>query len=256
MSESQDRGVFTFGSLFAGIGGFDLGLERAGMVCKWQVENDPFCNKVLEKHWPHVKRYGDIRYIGDDLEPVDLICGGFPCQDVSLAGKRAGIKEGTRSGLWFEYSRIIRLLRPRYVLVENVPGLLGNGFGRVLGDLAESGYDAEWDCIHPRTFGSPQRDRTRLFLMAYPPSMFSNGGQNNEKCGSSVFQSIPEPGNSLCSNVWRDSDQYLDSARVLRVADGVSEDVDRLRALGNAVVPQVAEFIGRMILEFDTRISP
>ena len=96
-----------FGSLFAGIGGMDLGLERAGMECAWQVEIDPYCQKVLAKHWPDVQRFGDIKDCGaHNLEPVDLICGGFPCQDISLAGKGAGI-EGERSGLWSEYHRII-----------------------------------------------------------------------------------------------------------------------------------------------------
>src|SRR5688572_14262480 len=125
-----------FGSLFAGIGGIDLGLERAGMKCAWQVELDPFCRRVLAKHWPDVARYEDVREVGaHNLEPVDLIAGGFPCQDISNAGKRAGI-DGERSGLWSEYARIVRELRPRYVLVENVTALLGRGIGRVLGDLA------------------------------------------------------------------------------------------------------------------------
>src|SRR5215510_9060927 len=116
--------MLTFGSLFAGIGGIDLGLERAGMECRWQVEIDPFCRQILAKHWPEVKRYDDIRKLAaSDLEPVDLMAGGFPCQDLSQAGKRAGI-EGTRSGLWFEFARLVRGLRPRYVLIENVPGLL------------------------------------------------------------------------------------------------------------------------------------
>ena len=93
----------TFGSLFAGIGGLDLGLERAGMECRWQIEIDAFCVRVLTRRWPEIKRYGDIRTItGDELERVDLMCGGFPCQDLSQAGKRAGI-EGARSGLWFEF---------------------------------------------------------------------------------------------------------------------------------------------------------
>src|ERR1039457_217076 len=104
----------TFGSLFAGIGGMDLGLERAGMECRWQIEIDPFCTKVLEKHWPKVKRYGDITKLnGSELESVDLICGGFPCQDVSLAGLRKGIGSGTRSGLYADMLRIVSVLRPR-----------------------------------------------------------------------------------------------------------------------------------------------
>ena len=105
----------TFGSLFAGIGGLDLGLERAGMECRWQVEIDEFCRKVLAKHWPEVPKYGDIgKLTGEELEPVDLICGGFPCQDLSQAGRRAGL-EGDRSGLWFEFARIVGVLRPRWV---------------------------------------------------------------------------------------------------------------------------------------------
>src|SRR5690242_6940886 len=131
----------TFGSLFSGIGGIDLGLERAGFECRWQVEIDPFCRQVLEKHWPGVKRYGDIRTIrGSELEPVDLLAGGFPCQDLSQAGKRAGI-EGARSGLWFEFARLVGELRPRYVLIENVPGLLVyDAMRRVVGELARMLY--------------------------------------------------------------------------------------------------------------------
>ncbi len=113
-----------FGSLFSGIGGFDLGLERAGMECAWQVEIDEYCLKVLEKHWPSVSRYTDVRECGrDNLEPVDLICGGFPCIDISRAGKKEGIN-GKDSGLWTEFFRIIGELRPQYAVVENVSDLL------------------------------------------------------------------------------------------------------------------------------------
>lgn len=119
------------GSLFSGIGGFDLGLERAGMEIIWQVEIDPFCNKVLAKHWPNVKRFKDVKTVsGKELEPVDLICGGFPCQDISVAGFQEGI-EATRSGLWSEFHRLIGDIRPKYAIVENVANLL-NGGGRKL----------------------------------------------------------------------------------------------------------------------------
>jgi len=157
----------TFGSLFAGIGGIDLGLERAGMRCLWQVECDPYCLRVLAKHWPDVRRWDEVRTFPPDetWEAPDLICGGFPCQDLSYAGKGAGI-EGARSGLWSEFARIIRHLRPRFVLVENVPALLGRGLGRVLGDLAEGGYDAEWDCLPAASIGAPHR-RDRVFVVAY-----------------------------------------------------------------------------------------
>lgn len=135
-----------FGSLFAGIGGFDLGLEKAGMKCAWQVEIDDYATQVLQRHWPDVRRHRDIKECGrHNLEPVDLICGGFPCQPHSLAGKRKASADDR--DLWGEFSRIIRELRPRYVVAENVPGLLssevGRFFGRVLRDLAESGYDTK-----------------------------------------------------------------------------------------------------------------
>lgn len=133
----------TFISLFAGIGGIDLGLERAGMRCVAQVEIDDYATRVLAKHWPTVRRLRDVRSAGaHNLPRADVIAGGFPCQDISNAGRRAGIG-GERSGLWAEYARIVRELRPRYVLVENVAALLSRGVDRVLGDLAALGYDAE-----------------------------------------------------------------------------------------------------------------
>jgi len=163
------------GSLFAGIGGFDLGLERAGMQVAWQVELDPYCRAVLARHFPAARRFEDVCQVGaGDLAPVDLICGGFPCQDLSAAGRGAGLA-GARSGLWSEFARIVRELRPGYVVVENVPALLtGKGkrwdrapVGRVLGDLAEAGYDAEWACLSAREFGAPHL-RKRIWLVAYP----------------------------------------------------------------------------------------
>src|SRR5947208_11045335 len=159
----------THGSLFAGIGGFDLGFERAGIKTIWQVEIDDYCRRVLAKHWPSVERFSDVRGVGKDvLAPVDIVSGGFPCQDLSNAGKRAGI-DGERSGLWSEMHRVICELRPRYVVVENVAALLIRGMGRVLGDLAEIGYDAEWDCFRASDFGAPH-ERERVFLIAYPHS--------------------------------------------------------------------------------------
>ena len=156
----------TYGSLFTGIGGIDRGLDAAGFHCRWQVENDPYAVKVLEKHWPTVKRYGDICSIdGSELEPVDLVCGGFPCQDLSQAGKRVGI-EGTRSGLWFEYARLVRELRPRYVLIENVPGLLvSDAMRRVVGELARLGYVGCWRSLRASEFGASHL-RKRVFIIA------------------------------------------------------------------------------------------
>src|SRR6266496_1290630 len=159
---------FTFGSLFAGIGGLDLGLERAGMACKWQVEIDGFAKKVLQKHWPDVPKFRDIRTVGKhNLSAVDLICGGFPCQDISQAKTiNAQGLDGERSGLWKEFYRVICELRHRYALVENVAALLYRGIGRVLGDLAAIGYDAIWQVLRACDFGLPHR-RERLFIIAH-----------------------------------------------------------------------------------------
>lgn len=161
----------THGSLFCGIGGIDLGFERAGIETLWQVEHDDYCTRVLEKHWPRVQRFRDVRECGTpnsghsaNLARVDIISGGFPCQPVSLAGKRRG--QDDPRWLWPEFARIVRELRPRYVVVENVPGLLHLGMGDVLGDLAACGYDAEWDCLPAAAFGAPHL-RYRVFIVAY-----------------------------------------------------------------------------------------
>ncbi len=157
-----------FGSLFSGIGGMDLGLEWAGLECAWQVENDPYAVRVLEKHWPEVTRYADIREVDfGGVEPVELLAGGFPCQDLSYAGKGLGLS-GARSGLWSEFKRAVRAVGPRYVLVENVPGLLSRGMGAVLGDLASLGYDAEWQSLPAAAFGAPHL-RWRVFIVGYSP---------------------------------------------------------------------------------------
>ncbi|MHC4278507.1 MAG: DNA cytosine methyltransferase, partial [Planctomycetota bacterium] len=143
-----------FGSLFAGIGGLDLGLERAGMECVWQVENDPYATRVLDKHWPDVRRYGDIKKINwEEVERPTLVCGGFPCQPVSIAGRQLGAAD--ERWLWPEFERCLCDVRPRYVLIENVPGLLTNGGSGVIEDLAYHGYDAEWDLIPAATVGAP-----------------------------------------------------------------------------------------------------
>ncbi len=154
------------GSLFSGIGGLDLGVEAAtGARTVWQVERDEWCRGILARHWPDAVRYDDVCKVGEELERVDIIAGGFPCQDVSVAGKRAGLTGGERSGLWREYARIIRVVRPRFVFVENVAGLLSMEFGHVLGDLAALGYDAEWAVFRASDAGAPHR-RERVFVLA------------------------------------------------------------------------------------------
>lgn len=226
------------GICFAGIGGDALGLERVGFENRWFIEDDEYCQRVLKKHWPTVPCYGDIRAVGDGLEWVDLIAGGFPCQDISVAGKGEGIY-GDRSILWFEMLRVIRAVRPHYVLVENVPALLGRGLGRVLGDLAESGYDAEWDCLPAAAFGAPHR-RNRLFIVAYPDG---KGLERIHNAGDGIDL---QPIEGAFPNF-----EWETTPRVFRRGYGIPHRVERTRALGNAVVPQVVEWIARRILTYE-----
>ena len=229
--------------LFSGIGGFSLGLERTGgfeTVAFCEIEDFP--RRVLAKHWPNVPCYRDVRELTADTLcrdgiAVDVICGGFPCQDISLAGKGAGI-EGERSGLWAEYARIVGELRPRYVIVENVAALLARGLDRVLGDLAALGYDAEWDCIPAAAVGAPHR-RDRVWIVAHSDISRLEGWQEH-RLGSDKWLAGQE-----CRSV---PGEWLAEPDVGRVAHGVPARVDRLRALGNAVVPQIPEIIGRAIL--------
>ena len=339
-----------FGSLFCGIGGFDLGLERAGMQCAWQVEIDPYAQKVLAKHWPDVRRHADVCTFPPEEGDwkVDLICGGFPCQDISYAGKGAGLA-GARSGLWYQFARIIGHLRPPYVIVENVSALLNRGMGEVLGTLASLGYDAEWHVIPASAVGAPHR-RDRVWIVAYSDgrrrhrsgSDSGDGGTLSQQGpqrivrGSGGGDDVPDPKSKrrrgrrprgvagACSGkedaaVVADAAGFRLQARggcerparfgraesqlrsqggdvadaagggpqvnrsawdevareslgswlafdsggdgndrwwatepnVGRVAHGISSRVDRLRCLGNAVVPQVVELIGRAILQHE-----
>jgi DNA (cytosine-5)-methyltransferase 1 len=287
-------------SLFSGIGGLELGLERAGMTVVGQVEIDPFCRHVLAKHWPEVPRHDDVRtcvewWRSEPRPAVDLVCGGFPCQPVSVAGRQRA--QADERWLWPAFAGIIRGLRPRWVLLENVPGLLARGAGDILGDLAACGYDAEWDCISAADVGAPHL-RRRWFAVAYPH------GQRGR------LQPVPEPGRGReavagddgATRAVADTDgqgqlqpkrvplerrrrarhggqpmadadrlgrgrqaqhgtrgwpQPVDSGwwatepEVGRVAHGVPARVDRLRGLGNAVVPQVSQHIGELMMRAD-----
>jgi len=287
----------TFGELFAGIGGFSLGLERAGMTCKWQVEIDPYATAVLKKHWPEVPKHEDVRTFPPQGDyHVDLICGGFPCQDISVAGKGAGLA-GARSGLWYEFARIIGEIRPRYVIVENVAALLARGMDAVLGTLSTLGYGAEWHVIPASAVGAPHR-RERVWIVAYA----NDQGQPDVPVHDEPWRCMPEPAGGYVPDaegerrgarrsrrvagvVSREEDAatVADADRsgrqqqrrpepvpaeqpsaecggwwesepdVGRVAHGVPSRVDRLRCLGNAVVPQVVEIIGRAILAAEER---
>lgn len=156
-----------FGSLFAGIGGFDLGFERAGMAPAFQVEIDAKCRAVLSARFPGVPQYTDVKEFDGTVHPVDVLCGGFPCQDLSVAGRRAGLG-GARSGLFFEVARILDEAQPEWVVLENVPGLLssqrGRDMGVVLGTLADLGYVGAWRVLDAQYFGVAQR-RRRVFLV-------------------------------------------------------------------------------------------
>ena len=179
--------TLTVGSLFSGIGGFDLGLERAGMKVIWQSEIDPFACKVLKKHWPDVPNLGDIKQIDwTNVERPDVICGGYPCQPFSTAGKRGGNTDPRH--LWPKMFDAICNLRPRYALMENVRGHLSMGFSDVLADLASVGFDAEWQVIPAAAVGAPHK-RDRVFIVAYPNNARSGTSErNNKRSGSTGKQ--------------------------------------------------------------------
>jgi DNA (cytosine-5)-methyltransferase 1 len=231
--------------VFSGIGGFSLGLERTGgfrTVAFCEIE--PYCRRVLAKHWPDVPCYDDVRTLtaerlAADGIAVDVICGGFPCQDISVAGKGAGLA-GERSGLWSEIARLVGELRPRYVIVENVAAFLGRGMGRVLGDLAALGFDAEWHCIPAWMVGLPH-SRNRVWIVAYPTS------QRSVACLEGL--SPAQLSRQLGGMARRARVFGVDNPGVCRVDDGVRPALDGHCALGNAVVPQIPELIGHAIIK-------
>ncbi len=240
----------TIGSLFSGIGGLELGLERAGLgPVIWQVEKDEYCRAVLAKHWPDATRYEDVKDVGGrNLAPTDVICGGFPCQDISYAGGGMGFN-GDRSGLVVEFLRIVRELRPRYVVVENVAALLTRGLAVVLGELSGIGYDAEWSIVSACSVGAPHV-RRRLFIVAYT---------NGEHGWSRVRHSLAQQDGTLqaldgCPGPrvgWRA--RMANPSALYRGADGVPDRSQRNRAIGNAVVPAVGEVVGRVILDLESQ---
>lgn len=238
--------MFTFISLFSGIGGLDLGLEQSGMTCVAQVEINPYCQRVLAKHWPHVQRFTDIRAVNSTTLPnADLMCGGFPCQDVSTLGSRTGIT-GKQSSLWGEYARLITEAQPRYVFIENVPDLLKRGGATVLSDLATMGYDAEWACFPASALGAAHR-RDRIAIVAYPAchGMEKTKGQDGQPQYHGILQS------------WLDAfrksrAQWIAEPGMDRMADGVPCWLDRLSGLGNAVVPAWARYVGDAIMTYES----
>jgi len=241
--------MLTFGSLFAGIGGADIGLERAGFECRWQVEIDDYCNRVLKKHWPTVRRHRDVRtfppmvkgiWHRSDWE-VDAIVGGFPCQGISLAGYGGGLAD-ERSGLWHEYARVVRLLRPNFVVIENSPAVVVRGLDTILCDLAASGFDAEWQIIQASDFTLPHR-RERAFIVAY-----ANGQYGTKRVGTKQNRTREIFDRGLRERI---PIRVQAADHFVGVDDGIRGRAYRLRgkSIGNAIVPDVAEFIGRRIIE-------
>jgi DNA (cytosine-5)-methyltransferase 1 len=278
--------------LFSGIGGFSLGLERTGgfeTVAFCEIE--PFPRRVLAKHWLGVPCYEDVRTLtaaglAADGIAVDVICGGFPCQDISFAGNGAGLA-GERSGLWSEIRRLAGDIRPELIILENVGALLSRGLDAVLGHLAALGYDAEWHCIPASALGAPHR-RDRIWIVAYPEGDgWTGGASGHQDRNASAARAVGvrrEPSGSRSAyGPWALADairvneqgliaSFIDSQEwarqverqagscgnapgwwgvepdVGRVADGVPDRAHRLKALGNAVVPQIPELIGHAIL--------
>jgi DNA (cytosine-5)-methyltransferase 1 len=272
--------------LFSGIGGFSLGLERAGMRTIAFCEIERYCRAVLAKRWPDVPCHPDVRELTADRlgERVDLICGGFPCQDISLAGDGAGLA-GKRSGLWSEYHRLINELRPRWAIIENVSALRSRGLDIVLGQLAASGYDAEWYCIPARAVGAPHQ-RDRIWIVAYPnvarrnERREPNSGPPQPRLEASLRHHLSRLRPDLANAQRLGRDQMVEPVtpgaeregtsdppeytsltggwswwevepNVGRVADGVPSRVDRIKSLGNAVVPQIPEIFGLAILAWE-----
>lgn len=289
------------GSLFSGIGGLELGLERAipGLQTVWQVEKEPFCRSVLERHWPNTKRYDDVRTVGaHNLEPVDVICAGFPCQSISIAGQMRGLEDEEKSGLWWHVHRLVSefqsIGRQPILVLENVANIIRVGGPDVVGSLAAIGYDCEWTIISAAQCGAPHL-RRRWFGVAYPSSVTDRGwstantNQGRGRTSNTVqsrgasthvhdtardatntdsqrsaqlsihAKSMGQARQSECessknggtrqtnSNYWQ---AFPTQSPVCRRDDGVSNQMDRRRvaALGNAVVPQCAEWVGQQIV--------
>ena len=289
--------------LFSGIGGFSLGLERAGMHTIAFCEVDPVCRQVLRKHWPVVPIFEDVKTLSakDIHETIDVICGGFPCQDLSVAGLGAGLA-GERSGLWYEFHRLIKEARPKYVIIENVAALRARGLDEVLRCLSALGYDAEWHCIPARAVGAPHQ-RDRVWIVGYTDELRCSSTENSQsnhqrhdgseaRANVSVESSRPSSmgadlrgsASEIMADTLREGSQgrvyrwanaqrqgelgYLGRCSSMdgqpienwwavepdvgRVAHGVSGRTHRLRQLGNAVVPQIPELIGRAILQYES----
>ena len=282
---------------FSGIGGFSYAAEKfvGGFQTTQFIENDSYCQKVLKKHWPKIPIHNDIQTFNAKPYSADIITGGFPCQDISTGGQGKGITKETRSGLFYELIRIIRMVRPKYIILENVAAILNNGLDIVLGELSQAGYDAEWSVISASSLGACHR-RSRWWCVAYtndygsPSSSISglDDQTNNdssertnqvgkpsrsiESSDSRVVQSSTESSNSdskrlqrqdfskMEREIWAKSPtrclnpdwrSYVSKPILRRGDDGLSYRVDRIKALGNSVVPQVAAIPLQRVLDLE-----
>lgn len=247
------------GSLFSGIGGLDLGLEQAGMKTVWQVEFDDWARGKLDENFPHTEKFKDVREVGKhNLRDVDLICGGFPCTDISRSKfERQGL-DGEGSGLWFEMYRIICELRPRYALIENVAELLVLDGERVMCDLAAGGYDAEWSVISASEFGLPIR-RERLFILAFAQSVGHKTNHYFKRDGYQAGVTGEVQGRHDHAHIDSIGRTYVKVPERLRMDDGLSGELSEIKAAikgyGNAVCPPVAKWIGERIIEFEQKYA-
>lgn len=245
--------------LFSGIGGFSLGLERTGgfeTVAFCEIE--PFPRRVLAKHWPEVPCYHDVRELtaarlAADGIAVDVITGGFPCQDISLQGFRAGIVDGTRSGLWSEIYRLAGELRPEFIILENVSALLGNGMGRVLGDLAAGGYHAEWDCIPASFIGAPS-ERDRIWVVAYPAEKHGSAADIKRIFDAAQWEEARRSaigGGFVCEHEGAATVRLGSEPALCSLDDGLSYGLVQrnLAAYGNTVHPVIPQGLGNAILQ-------
>lgn len=272
-------------SLFSGIGGIDLGLEATRFFETVAFcEIDKNCHKVLNKHWPLVPIFDDVKTLNSEtlsnagLPQIDIICGGFPCQDISFAGAQKGILKGERSSLWKEYFRLIKELRPKYVFIENVEHLRKNGLGIVLRDLSSIGHTVEWSVLTAEAFGLPHK-RERLFIVSYPSSigldecireerhLQTNEEWESEETHSDRKKCEPEfieirkilSSGSVEEFMSTRASRKSTISRIRRVTYGIPNKLDeskrkiRIKQLGNAVVPILAEYVGTQILKYEAR---
>jgi DNA (cytosine-5)-methyltransferase 1 len=224
-------------SLFSGGGLGDYGLELAGMEIVGQVEIDDYCQKILKLRWPNVPKWGAIENVKTEYLPkCDLICGGFPCQDISAGGSRKGLC-GSHSGLWKEFSRIISEIRPRFVLLENSSHLVRRGLMQIVSELTSFGYDSEWEIISSQGFGSNHK-RVRLYLVAYAPS---------KRLERRIFTQAAWEVREKTAGCFK----WGNESKILRKDDGNPTRVDESKLIGNGIFVPAFKWIGERIMEFD-----